>query len=106
MSGRDITVVQYWRSTEHLNGYARASEHLHLPAWRAFNQAVKDSGIVGIWHETYRIGQGSYEAIYGNMPNHGLAKACGGAVPVSRIAQSAKARMDRTSADEPALTPY
>jgi hypothetical protein len=99
-------VVQYWRSVEDLNSYARASEHLHLPAWRAFNKAVKDSGSVGIWHETYRVQPGTFECIYGNMPEHGMAAALGGAVPVARLAQSAAARMDRTKEDEPALQPY
>lgn len=106
VSGRDILVVQYWRSVEELNSYARAAEHLHLPAWRAFNSAVKDTGVVGIWHETIKVGPGTFEAIYGNMPAHGLAGALGGAVPVGRVAQSAAARMDRSAADEPALTPY
>ena len=53
--------------------YARDRDARHLPAWRAFNQRVRDSGDVGIWHETYRVRAGEYEAIYGNMPRVGLA---------------------------------
>jgi hypothetical protein len=30
---------------------------------------------VGIFHETYIVERGNYEAIYGNMPVLGLAKA-------------------------------
>lgn len=29
----------------------------------------------GIWHETYLVRDGEYEAIYGNMPSYGLGKA-------------------------------
>ena len=30
---------------------------------------------VGIYHETYKVQAGQYEAIYGNMPLFGLAAA-------------------------------
>src|SRR4051794_14171481 len=47
-------IVQYWRSFEHLERYAREDGSEHLPAWRRFNQRVKSAaGDVGIWHETY-----------------------------------------------------
>lgn len=69
------TVVQYWRSFEHLEQYARDPQGEHLPAWRRFNRLVRASGDVGIWHETYRVRAGEYEAIYGNMPRVGLARA-------------------------------
>jgi len=68
-------VVQYWRSFEDLERFARDPDARHLPAWRAFNQQVRSSGDVGIWHETYRVHAGEYEAIYGNMPRIGLAAA-------------------------------
>ena len=29
----------------------------------------------GIWHETFLVRDGEYEAIYGNMPPRGLGKA-------------------------------
>ena len=66
-------LIQWWRSFEQLEAYARDTDSAHLPAWRAFNQRVRDSGEVGIWHETYRVRAGDYEAIYGNMPRLGLA---------------------------------
>jgi hypothetical protein len=68
------TLVQYWRSFEDLERYARNPGAQHLPAWRRFNQLVRGSGDVGIWHETYRVRAGEYETIYGNMPRIGLAK--------------------------------
>lgn len=39
-----------------------------------FNKAVNDSGDVGIWHETYQVQAGRFEAVYGNMPTFGLAE--------------------------------
>jgi hypothetical protein len=30
---------------------------------------------VGVWHETYAVEPGRYEALYGSMPLFGLAKA-------------------------------
>ncbi|ANJ67800.1 transcriptional regulator [Halothiobacillus diazotrophicus] len=72
--GRTTIMVQYWRSTEQLVTYAKDRASSHLPAWRAFNQAVGTNGDVGIWHETYRISPGSYENIYVNMPPFGLGR--------------------------------
>src|SRR3954471_14610170 len=69
-----LAVVQHWRSFEQLERYARDPQASHLPAWRAFNQRIRDSGDIGIWHETYRVPAGGYEAIYGNMPQVGLGK--------------------------------
>src|SRR3954447_8180937 len=60
-------IVQFWRSFEHLDRYARDPNAKHLPAWREFNQRIRNSGHVGIWHETYKIRAGEYESIYGNM---------------------------------------
>jgi hypothetical protein len=69
------SLVQYWRSFEQLERYARDPQASHLPAWRRFNQLVRDNGDVGIWHETYRVRADEYETIYGNMPRVGLAGA-------------------------------
>jgi Domain of unknown function (DUF4188) len=85
-------VVQYWRSFEHLDRFARDPAALHLPTWRWYNRALKASGDVGIWHETYLVPTGRYEAIYGNMPRMGLA-AAGGHVVIARRGQSAAERV-------------
>jgi hypothetical protein len=37
--------------------------------------AIGADGSVGIWHETYLVQPGQYEAVYGNMPVFGLAAA-------------------------------
>ncbi len=100
VSGRVIQVQQYWASFEHLERYARGAEQRHLPAWRRFNQKVNNSGAVGIFHETYRIRPGGWEAIYGNMPAFGLAGATQ-AVPVSRGQSAAQRIGDRTDDTQP-----
>src|SRR3984957_13784084 len=50
-----FSLVQYWRSFDHLEAYARAREKEHWPAWLEFNRLMKDSrGDVGIWHSSAR----------------------------------------------------
>lgn len=73
--GRNTLSVQYWRSFEHLENYSRRADLEHLPAWADFNRRVRDNGDIGIWHETYLVASGRYEAIYGNMFRFGLAAA-------------------------------
>ena len=68
-------MLQYWRSFEHLEQYAKDRDKTHWPAWVAFNKAIGTRGEVGIWHETYRVRPGDYECVYNNMPLFGLAKA-------------------------------
>lgn len=67
-------IVQYWRSFEHLEAYAKDRDGLHYPAWKDFNNKIKSNGDVGIWHETYKVNAGQYECIYNNMPVYGLGK--------------------------------
>ena len=46
-------IVQYWRSFDHLESYARSRDNQHWPAWVEFNKRIGNSrGDVGIWHET------------------------------------------------------
>ncbi|CAA9516551.1 MAG: FIG01126328: hypothetical protein [uncultured Solirubrobacterales bacterium] len=92
-------LVQYWRSFDDLERYARNPDAEHLPAWRRFNQEVRASGDVGIWHETYRVRAGEYEAVYGNMPRVGLA-GIGEHVPAGSSSTAARrigARADDTA---------
>jgi hypothetical protein len=90
--GNPTIALQYWRSFEHLERYAKDSARLHRPAWAAFNRAVASNGDVGIWHETYRVRPGDYECIYNNMPPFGLARATR-AVPARGRLESASGRM-------------
>ena len=87
------TVIQWWRSTEQLYAYASSPDGAHLPAWRAFNQAVrKNPGAVGIWHETYAVPAGSVETIYGGAEKVGLGGIVG-TVPVERRGRAARERL-------------
>ena len=68
-------IVQYWRSFEHLESYARSRDLQHWPAWMEFNKRVGSSrGDVGIWHETYLVPAGQYETFYSGMPPYGLGE--------------------------------
>jgi hypothetical protein len=97
-------VVQYWRSFEHLDRFARDSDLPHLPAWRKWNRHARASGAVGIWHETYKVHAGEYEAVYGNMTRIGLA-AGADHVPVTAKGRSAARRIGAKVEDVPAV-PY
>jgi Domain of unknown function (DUF4188) len=68
-SGRFGTIVQYWRSFEHLERFARSPDDRHAGVWREwFRRAQHLNPSVGIWHETYRVRAREYEAIYQGMP--------------------------------------
>ena len=86
-------MVQYWRSFEHLEAFARSKDDPHALAWRTYWQRVGSSTRTGIWHETYLVRAGEYETVYGNMPLMGLAKASR-AVPVAE-AKGARKRLGR-----------
>jgi hypothetical protein len=83
-----FTVIQYWRSFEHLEAFAKDQDDPHLEVWRNYWRRVGKSTRAGIWHETYLVRAGEYEAIYGNMPPHGLGKAS----KLVPVAESAGAR--------------
>ena len=91
---RGPLLVQYWRSAEHLQRFARDTDHPHLAAWRRFNRKVGTSGDVGVWHETYVVASGAHEAVYANMPRIGLA-AAGEHVPVALRGHRAADRLRR-----------
>jgi hypothetical protein len=98
-------VLQYWRSFEELDRFARDPDALHLPAWKQFNKLVRASGEVGIWHETYNVPPGASEAIYGNMPRAGLA-AVADHHPVGSTSATAPIRMGVTDSDEAPVAGY
>ena len=93
-------LIQYWRSFEDLERFARSPDAPHLPAWKAFNASVGSLGDVGIWHETYRVSRGQRETIYAYMPPQGLAAALG-AEPVGSTAATAARRLGDRPDDEP-----
>ena len=86
--------VQYWRSWEHLENFARSKEATHYPAWVWFNQNAGAGSDIGIWHETYLVRAGDFEVVYNNMPPSGLGRATK-LVPASGRLSSAADRLGR-----------
>ncbi len=90
-------MVQYWRSFEDLEVYALSKDKEHWPAWANFNKQISNSrGDVGIWHETYKVRAGEYEAIYSGMPAFGLGEV-GKLSPISGRKDSARGRLVESS---------
>ena len=100
---RGAALVQYWRSFEQLEHFARDPALNHLEPWKRFNRAVGADGSVGIWHETYQVQAGQYECVYGNMPPFGLAVA-GQHLPAVGRHETARRRMGLQG--EPAVPTY
>ncbi|MGW2646477.1 DUF4188 domain-containing protein [Streptomyces sp. NPDC001393] len=102
-SPRTYYIVQYWESKEKLYGYATAPDAFHHKAWATLNRKERTGklrGQVGIWHEAYVVPEGSYEAIYGDMPAFGLA-AAHGQVPLEKRGRYAKDRFAHRSQQRP-----
>ena len=93
-----LSMVQYWRSFDHLERYARDRDARHWPAWVEFNRRMKQTrGDVGIWHETYKIRAGDYETIYSGMPLFGLGNA--GVRATLKDSEGARQRLGMTYDD-------
>ena len=90
--GRTALMLQYWRSVEDLQRYARDKAEAHVPAWRQWIQKWGLGGAVGIWHETYVVEPGSYECVYHHMPSFGLGKV-GPLVPAEGELKTAAGRL-------------
>jgi len=91
LTPRGPVLIQYWRSYEHLERYARHGA-LHLKAWKDFNRKAASTKHVGIYHETYIVDAGKHEAVYVNMPKHGLGRATG-IVPATGRRETARRRL-------------
>jgi len=92
---RGAALVQYWRSMEDLETFARNPTDPHAAAWQRFNRAIGSDGSVGIWHETYLVQPENHESIYVNMPVFGLAAATNH-VAVTGRRESARGRLTPT----------
>jgi hypothetical protein len=90
------TIVQYWRSFEHLEAFAKDQTDPHLAAWRNYWKRVGSDNRSGIWHETYLVRAGEYECVYANMRPFGLAKA-GEMVPI-KGSTGARTRLKKVDA--------
>ncbi|WP_424017522.1 DUF4188 domain-containing protein [Halorientalis pallida] len=94
---RNIGFVQYWDSFEDLREYAHDAERRHRPAWVDYYQdGTADDSAVGIWHETYVVGEDDHESVYNNVPPHGLGAAEGtDLVPATGDRETATDRLGR-----------
>ena len=103
-TGQFGPIVQYWRSFEDLEQFARGPGDRHAQVWREwFRRALHLNPAVGIWHETYKVRATEYEAIYQGMPaGFGLL----GAGTPRRIGGSVRAaeRIGATESAVPAPT--
>ena len=95
--------IQYLRSFEDLENFARNPSEPHVGPWKKFNQAVGDSGDVGIWHETYLVEPNKFEVFYGNMPRFGLGAAMEH-VEASGRRETARKRLGSKNISEPVVT--
>jgi hypothetical protein len=92
LTWRGVATVQYWRSFEDLEKFARDKADPHLEAWRRFNKLIGTDGSVGIWHESYLVEPGNYECVYNNMPLFGLAGATKHVPAIGRL-ETARRRL-------------
>lgn len=97
--GRTILLVQYWRSFEALEAYAKDKDLSHVPAWANFNRKVAGSEVVGIYHETYRIAPGQFENVFVNMPPTLLGN-CTTLIEVKGSLATARDRMGHPANDQ------
>ena len=95
-------MVQYWRSFDDLEAFARDKNDPHFAAWRNFNKTIGTDGSVGIWHETFLVEADHYEGLYNNMPPFGLAAAT---KRVPAVGKRATARRRLGGENEPGLPP-
>ncbi len=99
---RGPAILQYWRSFDDLERFARNPDDPHFPAWRRFNRTVGTDGSVGIWHETYTVNPDQFESVYGNMPRFGLAAAMEHVEAVGRR-HTARTRLNVNTSGELAM---
>ena len=103
-SGSFATLVQYWRSLDQLIAYARDRDQTHYPYWVKFNETIGSNGDIGIWHETYLVRAGEYEAIYNNMPLYGLGKV-GRQLDAVGAEATATGRLGKSRGDDVLVSP-
>ena len=60
--------VQYWKSLDALNAYARSASNLHASAWGKLMRKLRKCSDYAIWHEAFEVKAGHYDAIFVNCP--------------------------------------
>jgi hypothetical protein len=61
-------LVQYWKSMDQLQKYARRSSNKHSSPWATMMAKGRESADYGFWHEAFEVKAGKYDAIYVNCP--------------------------------------
>lgn len=61
-------LVQYWKSMDHLNRYARSNTNKHASPWAKLMKMGRESADYGFYHEAYEVKAGAYDCIYVNLP--------------------------------------
>lgn len=67
-----MLLLSYWRSWDDLEAFARGKDGTHLASWQRYFRDADDS--MAIWHETYLVEPGKFEAVYGNIGPYALGK--------------------------------
>jgi hypothetical protein len=81
---RGPILIGYFRSVEQLERFANDPQQPHAEVWARYFKRMKNNGDVGVWHETFVVRSGEYEAVYDYMPSPtGLALGTSH-VPVER----------------------
>jgi hypothetical protein len=91
---RGAFALQYWRSFEDLERFARYDQAPHLVAWRNANKRLAKSTAIGIFHETYVTTPDTREVIYVNMDAWGMSEATKSHTSLSNAQNTARGRMD------------
>lgn len=92
VSLRGPLLVAYFRSFEQLEYFANDRNAPHAEAWRAYFKRMGKKGDVGLWHETFLVKAGEYEAAYAFMPEPTGLGAASNWVPISAKGDRAKQR--------------
>lgn len=98
---RGPTIIQYWRSLEDLDRFARGKGTEHTKAWQAFMKSAASKGSdVGLWHETYRTTPGLRENLYFSTGPLGFSEAVPGLHTVTPGERTAKGRFAARRVEE------
>lgn len=89
---RGLGMLQYWKDFESLEAFSHDTQQPHMSAWLHLAMQTRSDKTFGYWHETYQVAPGTSEAIYGSMPQFGLAAAVGH-VPINKATEAARERL-------------
>src|SRR5262249_39603014 len=86
-------IVQYWRSFEHLEAFAKDASDPHLAVWRNYWRRGGESSRTGIWHQAYLVRGGGDEGGHGQMPPFGSGLGRAGRLVLVSESSTARGRL-------------